>query len=99
MSSARTDQIDVRYVANLARIDLSDDECVIFQDQLDAIIGYIDTLKDIDLESVENSEDTCITDIDLREDNSRQGLCQQDLLVNAPDSAMGQIRVPKVVDA
>ncbi len=99
MSSARTDQIDVRYVANLARIDLSEEECVTFQEQLDAIIGYIDTLKDIDLEAVENSEGTCVTDAELREDKSRPGLCQQDLLVNAPDSAMGQIRVPKVVDA
>lgn len=99
MSSARTDQIDVRYVANLARIDLNEDECATFQEQLDAILGYIDKLKDIDLTTAEKSEQSDITDNHLREDKSRPGLCQQDLLVNAPDSAMGQIRVPKVVDA
>ena len=45
MSSERTEQIDVRYVAKLARIDLNEAECATFQEQLSAILGYIDSLK------------------------------------------------------
>ena len=99
MSSAQTDQIDVRYVANLARIDLSEEECATFQSQLGAILGYIETLKDVDVEEVEPTAHSGQVYGHLREDVSRPGLNQDDLLRNAPESALGQIRVPKVVDA
>lgn len=99
MSSDRTEQIDVRYVANLARIDLSDDECAIFQKQLGAIIGYIDALKDVNLDAVDAENITAVEDDHLREDICQPCLNQEDLLRNAPESAKGQIRVPKVVDA
>lgn len=94
-----SDHIDVHYVANLARINVSDEECETFQGQLEAILGYIETLKDADVDSISlTTHAGPITD-DLREDISRQGLAQSGLLQNAPDSALGQIRVPKVVDA
>ncbi len=99
MSSDRTEQIDVRYVANLARIELSDEECTVFQKQLGAIIGYIDTLKDVNLDTVNTENLDAVEDTELREDISRTSLNQDDLLRNAPESAKGQIRVPKVVDA
>lgn len=99
MSSAKTEQIDVRYVANLARIDLSEDECATFQKQLGAIIGYIDALKDVNLDSIDPENMPAVEDSQLREDICQKNLGQEDLLRNAPDSAKGQIRVPKVVDA
>lgn len=99
MSSDRTEQIDVRYVANLARIDLSEDECTTFQKQLDAIIGYIDTLKDINIESIDPENMAAMEESQLREDICQTNLSQEDLLRNAPESSRGQIRVPKVVDA
>ncbi len=99
MSSAKTEQIDVRYVANLARIDLSEDECATFQKQLGAIIGYIDALKDVNLDSIDPDNMPAVEDSQLREDICQKNLGQEDLLRNAPDSAKGQIRVPKVVDA
>ncbi len=91
--------MDVRYVANLARIELSDEECDTFQGQLDAIIGYIETLTDVDVEGIEPTAHASPVFDRLREDVSRPGLEQADLLRNAPESALGQIRVPKVVDA
>ncbi|MGB2010281.1 MAG: Asp-tRNA(Asn)/Glu-tRNA(Gln) amidotransferase subunit GatC [Akkermansiaceae bacterium] len=99
MANNQTDQIDVRYVADLARINLSEDECKVFQEQLDAILGYIESLKNIDVEAADAADPTAIDESQLREDASRPSLSQQDLLRNAPESAMGQIRVPKVVDA
>lgn len=99
MSSASTEKIDVRYVANLARIELSDDECHTFQGQLDAILGYIEKLTDFDVDGIESTAHASPVFDRLREDISRPGLEQEDLLRNAPESALGQVRVPKVVDA
>ena len=94
-----SEHIDVRYVADLARIDLSDQECETFQGQLEAILGYIDKLKDVDVEGIEPTAHASPVFDRLREDASLPGLSQSDLIQNAPDSAKGQIRVPKVVDA
>lgn len=99
MSSESTEKIDVRYVANLARIELSDEECSTFQGQLDAILGYIKTLTDVDVDGIEPTAHASPVFDRLREDTSRSGLTQADLLRNAPESALGQVRVPKVVDA
>lgn len=98
MSSEQTEEIDVRYVGNLARIDLSDEECTTFQGQLHAILDYIEKLKDVDIEGIEPTAHASPVFDRLREDCLRPGLQQEDLLRNAPDSALGQIRVPKVVD-
>ena len=99
MSSERSEKIDVRYVANLARIELSNEECDTFQGQLDAILGFIETLTDVDVDGIEPTAHASPVFDRLREDKSRLGLKQADLLRNAPESALGQVRVPKVVDA
>lgn len=94
-----SEHIDVRYIADLARIDLSDRECETFQAQLEAVLGYIEQLKDVDVEGIEPTAHASPVFDRLREDVTRPGLGQADLLANAPDSGKGQIRVPKVVDA
>ena len=94
-----TEHMNVRHVADLARIDLTDEECGTFQGQLDAILGYIETLKSVDVEGIEPTAHATPVYDRLREDGSRPGLEQADLLRNAPDKALGQIRMPKVVDA
>ena len=94
-----TEHMNVRQIADLARIDLTDEECSTFQGQLDAILGYIETLKSVDIEGIEPTAHATPVYDRLREDCSRPGLEQADLLRNAPDKALGQIRMPKVVDA
>ncbi|MBK1830084.1 Asp-tRNA(Asn)/Glu-tRNA(Gln) amidotransferase subunit GatC [Verrucomicrobiaceae bacterium R5-34] len=94
-----SENMDVRYVADLARIDLTDEECETFQGQLDAILGYIEQLKDADVDGIDPTAHASQVFDRLREDVSQQNLGQADLLANAPDSGKGQIRVPKVVDA
>ena len=94
-----SEQMNVRHIADLARIDLSNEECDTFQGQLDSILGYIETLKSVDVDGIEPTAHASPVFDRLREDVSRPGLEQADLLRNAPDSALGQIRMPKVVDA
>lgn len=94
-----SEHMNIRHIADLARIDLSDEECETFQGQLESIVGYIETLKNVDIDGIEPTAHASPVFDRLREDVSRPGLEQEDLLRNAPDSALGQIRMPKVVDA
>ena len=88
--------IDVRYVAKLARLDLTEAEVAVFQSQLDAILGHVESLSAIDL-----PDDTAAMDGtrlgSMRDDQPHISLPAEAVLLNAPDQAQSQIRVPKVV--
>lgn len=92
-------EIDVRYVANLARINLSDDEVTRFSKQLEDIMGYIKKLGEVDVEGIEPSAHPIIRANRVRKDIPVSSLPAESFLQNAPDQASGQLRVPKVVDA
>ena len=47
-----TPRLDVRYVAELARLELSDEECALFQPQLDAILSHAESLTQLDVEGM-----------------------------------------------
>lgn len=88
--------IDVRYVAKLARLDLTDAEVVVFQSQLDAILGHVESLSAIDLpDDIAAMEGIRLGP--MRDDQPHASLLPEAMLVNAPDQAQSQIRVPKVV--
>jgi len=89
--------IDVRYVANLARLELSDAEIATFQVQLDAILGHVETLSQLDVSDIEASTHPVPVFGRMRPDEPHESLPPAGLLDNAPDQAQGQIRVPKVV--
>jgi aspartyl-tRNA(Asn)/glutamyl-tRNA(Gln) amidotransferase subunit C len=50
---SETPQIDIDYVANLARLDMSDEQKVKLGAQLEDILGYFDKLNTVDVEGVE----------------------------------------------
>lgn len=89
--------IDVRYVANLARLELTDEEVAVFQPQLEAILGHVDALTAIDVTGIEPTAHPAPVFGRLRADEPHQSLEPAAVLQNAPDQAQGQIRVPKVV--
>jgi aspartyl-tRNA(Asn)/glutamyl-tRNA(Gln) amidotransferase subunit C len=89
--------IDVRYVANLARLELNDEEIATFQVQLDAILGYVETLSQLDVSGIEATAHAVPVFGRMRTDDPHTSLPPQAVLLNAPDQAQGQIRVPKVV--
>ena len=91
--------IDVRYVAKLARIDLSEDEITRFGEQLGTIMTHIDKLSEVDIEGIEATSHATQLSNKVRKDEPVGGLKPGDFLQNAPDQAKGQLRVPKVVDA
>ena len=89
--------IDVRYVANLARLELTDQEVTTFQPQLEAILGYVEALSKLDVSGIDPTAHAGAVFGKMREDVPHESLSQQAMLQNAPDQAQGQIRVPKVV--
>lgn len=89
--------IDVRYVANLARLELTDEEVAVFQPQLEAILGHVDALTQVDVSSVADDETAPLLLGRMRDDVPHNSLAPAAMLQNAPDQAQGQIRVPKVV--
>jgi aspartyl-tRNA(Asn)/glutamyl-tRNA(Gln) amidotransferase subunit C len=90
------EHIDVKYVAKLARLDLSEEEVKTFQVQLDAILQHVESLASIDLPENLNLDDHELLS-PMREDSTHASLTQELVLLNAPDQAQSQIRVPKVV--
>lgn len=93
------DNIALKRIAELARLDLTEEELTTFESQLTPILKHIDTLAALDVEGIEpTAHPTPVFDV-LRADTARPGLSPEAVLQNAPESAQGQIRVPKVVDA
>lgn len=89
--------MDVRYVANLARLALSDEEVATFQAQLDAILGHFETISALDVSGIEPTAHPAPVFGRMRPDEPHPSLPPAAVLQNAPDQAQGQIRVPKVV--
>ncbi|RSL33888.1 Asp-tRNA(Asn)/Glu-tRNA(Gln) amidotransferase subunit GatC [Salibacterium salarium] len=88
----------VRHVAHLARLSVTEDEVDTFTEQLDAIIGFAEQLNELDTENVEAT--THVLDIHnvLREDEQRPSLDREEALKNAPDQEDGQVKVPSVLE-
>jgi aspartyl-tRNA(Asn)/glutamyl-tRNA(Gln) amidotransferase subunit C len=89
--------IDVRYVANLARLELTDEEVATFQPQLEAILSHVEALSKLDVSGIEATAHAGAIFGKMRDDTPHESLSQAAMLQNAPDQAQGQIRVPKVV--
>ncbi len=91
--------IDVRYVANLARINLSDEEVATFGAQLAGVMAHIEKLSEVDIDGIEPTSHTTVDSNRVRKDVPVESIAAEEFLQNAPDQAQGQLRVPKVVDA
>lgn len=92
---------EVRYVAALAHLKLTDDEVRKFMPQLDSILEYIAKLSDLDLEGVEPLAQVLAEGAPgfaLRPDAARPGFTPEVALSNAPAAAAGFFKVPRVIE-
>ena len=89
---------DVQYVAHLARIELTHDEEQKLGAQLDAILGYIEKLKELDVSTVKPTAHAVPMVNVTRPDEARPGLSNEEALRNAPARAGGLFVVPKIVE-
>ena len=92
---------EVRYVADLANLRLSEDEVVRMAAELDEILAHIDTLNELDTSGVEPMAQV-LFDADqaatLRADIEHPGLGNEAALANAPLAGAGCFKVPKVIE-
>jgi aspartyl-tRNA(Asn)/glutamyl-tRNA(Gln) amidotransferase subunit C len=91
-------EIDVKYVAHLARIALSPEEEQRLSAQLGNILGYIEKLKQADVSGVEPTAHAFPMVNVTRSDETRPSLSNEDALCNAPAKANGLFIVPKIVE-
>ena len=91
-------EIDVKYVAHLARIALTPAEEKKLAAQLGGILGYIEKLKELDVANVEPTAHAVPMINVTRADERRPSLPHQDALRNAPAQANGLFIVPKIVE-
>ena len=96
--SETADRMDVRYVAGLARMALTDEEAETLQGQLDGILAFVGELKALDVEGVEATDVAGESRNAMREDEPEEGLPRAAALGNAPLARHGQIVVPKVIE-
>jgi aspartyl-tRNA(Asn)/glutamyl-tRNA(Gln) amidotransferase subunit C len=95
---ARNSDLDVVYVARLARINLTDAEAKVFQKQLDDVLKYVEKLRRADVSHVEAAAHALPIYNVFREDVPRDWLTSEETLSNAPRQANGLFIVPKVVE-
>ena len=91
-------EIDVKYVAHLARLHLTPDEEKKFGEQLGQVLGYVEKLKGLDVSNVEPTAHAMPLVNVTRPDEIRPSIPHEDALRNAPAKASGLFIVPKIVE-
>ncbi|HEY4284185.1 MAG TPA: Asp-tRNA(Asn)/Glu-tRNA(Gln) amidotransferase subunit GatC [Chthoniobacterales bacterium] len=92
------ESIDVGYVAQLARMNLSPQEKELFQKQLSDVLNYIEKLREADASGVEAATHAIPVFNIFRDDAPRDWFTAEQALSNAPRKANGLFIVPKVVE-
>ena len=87
---------DVRNLADLARLSLTDEQCDAYQKDFESILGYIDTINKAEIQDV--SIDQVLKNV-VREDEEayEPGEFTEDILALAPHSENGYIKVDKIL--
>ena len=89
---------EVEHVARLARLDLSPEEKERMRSQLDAILTYIDKLRQLNTDTVEPTSHAIPMVNVMREDEVRPGLPAEAMLANAPEREGDFFRVPRIIE-
>jgi aspartyl-tRNA(Asn)/glutamyl-tRNA(Gln) amidotransferase subunit C len=96
--AADADDFDVRYVADLARLELTPDEERKFGAQLAQVLGYIEKLRQLDVSHVEPTAHAVPLVNVVRPDEVRPSISNEEALRNAPAKANGLFQVPKILE-
>ena len=89
---------EVEQIANLARLDLSDEQIALYQEQLSAILVYAERLNELNLDGVEpTTQPVPLTNV-MRADVVESALPTEKALANAPQQALNQFVIQAVLD-
>ncbi len=88
----------VRHIAKLARIAMSDDELDKLVPELNNILGWVEQLGEVDTDGVEPLTAVIDQKLRLRDDVVTEGNIRDEVLANAPEAQHGFFAVPKVIE-
>ncbi|MBW7883414.1 MAG: Asp-tRNA(Asn)/Glu-tRNA(Gln) amidotransferase subunit GatC [Caldilineaceae bacterium] len=89
---------EVRHVAELAKLHLTEEEVALYAEQLSAILDYAETLQQVDTSHVPPTPYVLPLDNVMRDDVPEPSLSNEAALANAPDQADGFFRVRAVFE-
>lgn len=95
MTTINNDQ--VKHVANLARLEITDAEASKFATQLEAILNYANQLEEVNTTDINPTLHVLDLQNVLRDDVATETLTQEEVLKNAPDTEDGQFKVPSIL--
>lgn len=88
----------VKRVARLARIAVTDEDAARMEGELNAILGFVEQLQEVDVSTVAPMTSVIPTTMKMREDSVSDGARADDIVANAPESEKNFFLVPKVVE-
>ncbi|AKI00998.1 aspartyl/glutamyl-tRNA(Asn/Gln) amidotransferase subunit C [Hoeflea sp. IMCC20628] len=92
------DLATVKRVAHLARIAVTDEDAARMEGELNAILGFVEHLSEVDVDGVEPMTSVTPMMMKKREDVVTDGSKAEDIVANAPESTDNFFVVPKVVE-
>lgn len=95
---SKIESIDIAYVANLARMDLSEEEAQRFQAPLEQILAHARKLGELNVDGVEpTAHAVAVTNV-FRKDEVHPSLPHAEVMANAPQARQGLFIVPKILE-
>ena len=91
-------KLDVGYISELARLELTEDEKSLFQAQLDNIVGYMDKINSVNVDGVEPMMHGMTLVTVMREDEIQPSMEREEALANAPKRVGDEFLLPKIVE-
>ena len=95
---AKISKEEVKHVAHLARLAITEEEAEKFAEQLGKITDFAEQLNELDTTNVEPTSHVLPLVNVLREDVAKQGLPREKVMLNVKDQEAGQIKVPSIME-
>lgn len=89
---------EVKRIADMVRITISDEEANQYTNELSEIISYAGKLTELNTDDVEATTHGIVLTNVMRNDEVIQTITQEDVLNNAPDQQDGHFRVPRIME-
>ncbi len=90
--------IDLRHIARLSRLHLTEEELKFFETQVAQILSFVDKLKEVDVEGVEPTSHPLALKNVFREDEIKPSIAIEEFLKNAPRARGRFFEVPKIIE-
>jgi aspartyl-tRNA(Asn)/glutamyl-tRNA(Gln) amidotransferase subunit C len=91
-------KVDISHIAKLANLNLNDKEKDVFEKQLSSILSYIDKLKDLKTENIEETSQTTGLENITKEDAPIPSVSQEEALSNTKSKHNGLFKVKGVLE-